>query len=249
MDSVNKILLIGFGITIFFLPLSGNSQISIGEVVYNVNADAFAARVKKNNEAKNINRKSTFEKIADEMHRIQLILSFKDSKSVFRRAPGLAVDNSERIFELAIAFADRGTFFTELKEKELLIYREYKGEVILIESNLKEVAWELTTDQKKIGEFECYKAISSVETSIGKLPIIAWYTPEIPLAFGPADYGGTLPGLILELHTNEVSYICKEINLNIKKGVDIEWPDTKKAITPEAYKKLNEDLAKSFRRN
>ncbi|WP_108245776.1 GLPGLI family protein [Muricauda brasiliensis] len=224
------------------------SQVSSGTIRYSVNVDAFVARVKKNNEAKKISRKSNFETIAEEMHRIKLNLLFKDSKSVFLRESSLALDNSERAFQMAVAFADRGTYYTDIKTRKLLIYREYKGEVILVDSNIRDVDWDLTAEQKKIANFNCYKAVSQVETSIGKLPIIAWYTPEIPVSFGPTDYSGTLPGLILELHTNEISFICEEINLN-QNNIIIEWPNTDSAITLEEYEKMNENLAKSFQRN
>lgn len=236
---------------VFFLLLTTGSisQISNGAIVYDVNIDAFIERVKKNKSKKNITTKSSFEIMAEEMHRIHLILTFQDAKSIFQREPGLALDNLEKAFQFAIGFADRGTYFTDLKEEKLVIYREYKGEKILVNSSLKDVNWELTSSQKKIGKFNCYKAVHYVDTSIGKLPITAWYTPEIPVSFGPTDYGGTLPGLILELHTNEISFVCSEIKLNLDKKVNIDWPNTDSAISLEEYRKLNDNLAKSFKRN
>ena len=42
--------------------------------------------------------------------------------------------------------------------------------------------------------------------------ITAWYTPQIPVSHGPAEYGG-LPGLILELIT---AMVCAQPGNYIK---------------------------------
>jgi GLPGLI family protein len=77
------------------------------------------------------------------------------------------------------------------------------------------VKWEITNETKKIGKFNCYKAIGLFERSgyINKKDekIIAWFTPEIPFNFGPKYYSG-LPGLIIKLEEGRVSYALKKIN-------------------------------------
>ena len=49
------------------------------------------------------------------------------------------------------------------------------------------------------------------------IDIVAWYTPQIPVSHGPAEFGG-LPGLILELTTDETVLLCSKIVMNPKKG-------------------------------
>lgn len=70
--------------------------------------------------------------------------------------------------------------------------------------------WNITKETKNINGFVCYKATrmpspDSKEEIEKEFPIIAWYTPEIPLPYGPFLYGG-LPGMILELQRENVIF-------------------------------------------
>ena len=58
-----------------------------------------------------------------------------------------------------------------------------------------------------------YQAYTEIEFTIE-----AWYTPEIPMPYGPIGYGG-LPGLILQLERSHVIFIAKEITLNPTGGI------------------------------
>lgn len=50
--------------------------------------------------------------------------------------------------------------------------------------------------------------------------MVAWYCPEIPVPLGPTRYSG-LPGLILELHENEIGYIVDKIDfVSLPKKID-----------------------------
>jgi GLPGLI family protein len=71
-----------------------------------------------------------------------------------------------------------------------------------------------------IDGYLCYKATSVLVRNNGvhglfKFPIIAWYTPAIPIPFGPLGYGN-LPGLILELQERNILYGITKIKLNHK---------------------------------
>ncbi|MNL12394.1 hypothetical protein D3C87_1332600 [compost metagenome] len=113
--------------------------------------------------------------------------------------------------------------------------------------------WKLESEQKKIGEYTCYKAIfnhvyesSSIvqnpnggferKTTNDTSRVTAWYCPQIPVMNGPERFWG-LPGLILELtrpsfySKNPVTLYCTEIALNPKEGVDIKKPKPKKVFT------------------
>lgn len=62
--------------------------------------------------------------------------------------------------------------------------------------------WELTTESKKINNFTCYKAIGYLNQrgyikGLKKLYVLAWYSPDIALPFGPKFFAG-LPGLVFE---------------------------------------------------
>ena len=65
--------------------------------------------------------------------------------------------------------------------------------------------------------------------------IEAWYTPQIPVRHGPAEYWG-LPGLILEVSVGDTTMLCSEIIMNPKEKIKIEAPDKGKLITKSEYK-------------
>ena len=48
--------------------------------------------------------------------------------------------------------------------------------------------------------------------------ITAWFTPQIPVSTGPAKHGG-LPGLILEVNTDNTSILCTKVVMNPKEKI------------------------------
>jgi GLPGLI family protein len=79
------------------------------------------------------------------------------------------------------------------------------------ETDLQEIEWAVFPEIKKIGNYDCQKAIGK----FGGRTYEAWFTKEIPYQDGPWKLHG-LPGLILEAHdtANEISFIFKEISKN-----------------------------------
>jgi GLPGLI family protein len=63
----------------------------------------------------------------------------------------------------------------------------------------------------------------------------AWYTLQIPVGHGPAEYWG-LPGLILEVSAGDTTMLCTKIVMNPKEKIEIEAPDKGKEITKVSYK-------------
>ena len=74
----------------------------------------------------------------------------------------------------------------------------------------------------------------------------AWYTPDIPVSNGPADYHG-LPGLILEINDGSQTLICTKIVLNPKEKVKIVEPTKGKKISQEKYDEIMEKKAQEMR--
>ena len=62
----------------------------------------------------------------------------------------------------------------------------------------------------------------------------AWYTPQIPVSHGPAEYWG-LPGLILEVSAGNTTILCSKIVMNPKEKIKIAAPDKGKEITKSDY--------------
>jgi GLPGLI family protein len=62
----------------------------------------------------------------------------------------------------------------------------------------------------------------------------AWYTLDIPVAQGPAEYWG-LPGLILEVSAGNTTLLCSKIVLNPTENIKIEAPSKGEDITKTEY--------------
>ena len=107
---------------------------------------------------------------------------------------------------------------------------------VLIEKPV-DIDWKLTKETKKINNYKCFKASLQMKfkTRSGDSQIrdvIAWYAPELPYSFGPAEFQG-LPGLILELTNKKTTYLATKIEFS-KREIPIIFPKGK-TITKEAY--------------
>ena len=74
----------------------------------------------------------------------------------------------------------------------------------------------------------------TAEPEIEMIAIEAWYTPQIPVAHGPAEYWG-LPGLILEVSAGNTVMLCSKIVMNPDTKLKIEAPEKGKVITKSEY--------------
>ncbi len=108
--------------------------------------------------------------------------------------------------------------------------------------------WRLSTETKKIGRFLCQKAT----THFRGRDYTAWFTPQIPVAFGPWKFRG-LSGLILEVYDKDrvLHIVAKNVKLTEKENCKIEVDKSrfKEAMTiPEFLEKqkelIQEDIMK-----
>jgi GLPGLI family protein len=101
---------------------------------------------------------------------------------------------------------------------------------------------EISTDtqekrEKKEAAVDGVTATTEV-IEIAEIPstkVEAWYTLQIPVGHGPAEYWG-LPGLILEVSAGDTTMLCTKIVMNPKEKIEIEAPDKGKEITKVSYK-------------
>src|SRR5690606_1947059 len=164
--------------------------------------------------------------------------------------------------------------YKNLKGNYSLSENEELDKPFLIKDTLHNSGWQLSTESKQIGNYTAYKAtkivkqkkyffdnkndseeqssdlLSMIDKEREDLIYTARYTPQIPIANGPEKFGG-LPGLILELHTNNMVYLCSEIVLNPKKAIDIKIPKGKiisQAEHDEKVKKMYENIQQNQKR-
>ena len=167
----------------------------------------------------------------------------------------------------------RGEQYKNVKEKSLVQNQEFYGKQFLVKDELQKFDWKIGKESKQIGQYLCFKATTAVPSTElawfnfswgdlrnqqpkedGTLPdvrmttIEAWYTPQIPVSHGPAEYWG-LPGLILEVNTDDTTMLCTKIVLNPKGKINLEAPSKGKEITKIAYRETITEKMKEMRDN
>jgi len=195
------------------------------------------------------------------------ILTFNKVESTFKEEERLDAPGHGRGM-IFFGGSSSGPRYKNIKEKISLEEIEFFGKKFLISDDVDEIKWEMTNDQKKIGNYICFKAIAkkkvpfnfgeisapkpkddTVKDSTDKkreiktienpktIEIVAWYTPQIPVSHGPAEFGG-LPGLILELTTDKTVLICSKIVMNPEKKDEILMPTKGEKVTRNEYDEI-----------
>lgn len=143
----------------------------------------------------------------------------------------------------------KGVHYRNIKTKERFHQKELGGKYFIISENIDKYDWEITDKKKVISGYTCYKAQVTYEfyvESMGKHfsnTIIVWFTPDIPLRFGPMGYDG-VPGLVLEAQTGGYYYIANKIEF-LEKEIKIKRPSKGTAVTAEEYDEIYRSTIKS----
>lgn len=243
----NKFLLNVIFVSIcFFLVLSGYSQNISGKVTYKFSMKPISEKmidsINKKNASKNAKMndftKSVFKNIKD----VNGFLEFKNEESLYYAEEEMKIDDG-KMFNLNRIFAgDDNKYYKNIKTSEQYHESSVFDELSLIE--YEDRKWHITQESKKIGDYLCFKAIDMTSPN-QKIKAIAWFTPEIPVNFGPLNFNG-LPGLILEVESNKSLIIAIKIELNPQKEIIIVKPTKGKRITAEESRKRAEAFWKSI---
>ena len=121
--------------------------------------------------------------------------------------------------------------------------REMGDKKYLIETDMKQPAWKLGTETKKVMGYECTQA--TLSDTARKQEIVAWFTMDLPLAAGPQNFG-SLPGLILEADINqgEIMLTAKKIELKKVKDNAIKAPSKGDKVTEEEFRQKRDEMMK-----
>jgi GLPGLI family protein len=104
------------------------------------------------------------------------------------------------------------------------------------------------SSESKDSENSDKEEIEEPEVEMEPVIITAWYTLDIPVNHGPADYWG-LPGLILEIGDNRTQYLCTKVVMNSKDKVEISEPKKGKKVNQKEFEKIRDEKMKEMQEN
>jgi GLPGLI family protein len=144
--------------------------------------------------------------------------------------------------------------------------REIMDRSFVVADSIRRMDWKLTDETKTILDHIVRKAIgrrvqprtlTSMENGEIKrtvisdtVEVIAWFTSNIPLAIGPGEMQGQLPGAILEASINKGQTVYRAVEISPKVSIaKIKEPKDGKRLTQAEFVKEREKLMEEMRRN
>lgn len=105
---------------------------------------------------------------------------------------------------------EKGVLYHKVQIKEQRIEIPANS-LIFISESTRIIKWILHPDHKLVGNYNCQKAT----TYFRGRDYTVWFTPEIPISFGPWKLNG-LPGLILEAYDSDHEVFFQATNVKIE---------------------------------
>ena len=164
------------------------------------------------------------------------ILSFNQVESLYKEEVKLEQPGRSRG---GMRFGMMGTggedYYKNVKDGTYAVKQDLFGKIFLVKDSLPKLQWKMSGETKQIGKYTAFKATAirtvkrpnmsalfnrnkdnKAKEFIEKdIEIIAWYSMDIPVNQGPANYW-CLPGLILEVSEDVTSILCSQIVMNPK---------------------------------
>ncbi|TDP58613.1 GLPGLI family protein [Flavobacterium dankookense] len=195
----------------------------------------------------------------------QFVLTFNKTECLYEEQQKLDKPEANDGMSISISFSSAGKKYLNVKDKNSIVEDNIFGKEFLVVEPIVQPEWKLIDETKKIGDYNCFKAellipvsekqkkdyeeflkkeekkpaLFKMEKPEDKV-VTAWYSPEIPVSFGPDNYWG-LPGLILEVNDGENMLLCSKVVLSNKEKAKIKAPNNGEKTT---QKKFDEILKK-----
>jgi GLPGLI family protein len=176
-------------------------------------------------------------------------LKFNRTESIYELVEKMQND-ADKGYRIAAKFSRiNDVYYINMQRGEKLVQKESFGELFVIKYDLNNIKWKLFNKTKIIKNYKCFMASTTkiVKNSKGvfEKPVIAWYTPEIPLNYGPKGYGN-LPGLILELNEDKLKFYATKIMLNLNETIEITEPNKGKHLTDKEFELKQKEMSRGF---
>lgn len=176
--------------------------------------------------------------VNEAMENIVFELYFSQEKAIYGLIPNVKHEDFNYKTAL-ILLKGNSTYFKNINEPNTIQQIDNNGE--LIDLIMPIYDWEITKETKMINNYLCYKAIANLNwenqhsKTTNRQQYTVWFTPEIPLPFGPMGLDG-LPGLVLEASQGGRLFLyASNIELNKRSNKKIELSTGSKIMTYEDY--------------
>ncbi len=216
---MKKFILLFLLLNIYFLQGQQN-----GKVIYKIAFDEKAFDKELENVEDPVLRNMIYNNKAKKLKRyewakeIPFILKFNPNESIYYMEDILVPDNLSNRDLLRIKVNGRVLNKIYVNKKDSIIMFQYTalelGKLVRETKHFKDVKWKITPERDTILGYPVIKAT--------KGRAMAWFTPDIPVPFGPGDDVG-LPGLILKYQYNSNSIVAEKIIFS-KKPIKIKIP-------------------------
>lgn len=221
-----------------FCQISGQS-IKNGVVNYRITVSKQSIEEYRKERRKNIKNKDAlkfWDNFYKESNYTKCTLKFSGLESSYKLNTKLKNESQNNLTTIDIFAGNKRVYFVDFLKKITLAQDcDLLGECYLIENNFLD--WEMTQTSKIIEGYRCYLAKAEINGKKKKI-ITAWYTKEIPTNFGPMTYSG-LPGLILELDDESISFSVERIQLNLKNKIKIQKQEKATSVSKEEFIKIS----------
>lgn len=190
------------------------------------------------------------------------ILTFDRTSSFYQEDEKLEAPGGGGAGWMRFMGGDVGKYYKDIKGGSYAKQIESYSKMFLIKDKLEKPEWKMGAETKKIGKYTAYKATlttpidtTGMESMMRRFrrgrggqsgnareiktekTVTAWYTLDIPISNGPAQYWG-LPGLILEVEDERSTLICTKIVMNAADKIEVEAPKKGKEINQKDYDAL-----------
>lgn len=161
--------------------------------------------------------------------------SLEKAEKIYAQKISENEDGTGGSIELGMKVSKQGDQVVNHIKKQTMWSNLLYGEQVYVKESTPKMNWKIEKETKKIGSFVCKKATSFFR---GR-NYIAWFTPTIPLPFGPWKLNG-LPGIILEAYDKDkfVYWYFKSLEYPTKNRETVKYIATPKGIDFKTFEEF-----------
>ena len=165
-----------------------------------------------------------------------------------------------------IVAGSNDVLYTHLESGKKVESRELMDKTFIVDDTVSKLKWKMSGETKTILGHPCMKALATrtskrtiMNMDNGKMErkeiddtasIVAWFATDIPVAAGPGEFQGQLPGLILEMDVKDGTQVFKATSITGKVDLSaIKEPTGKKHYTAAEFRQEREKMLSEMQQN